>query len=101
MRVPRHPDGITPKIPMQSCPQCGYDMNAATATLLKNRAPKAGDVTFCFNCGHMMLFDSGLMMVEITPEVWSEMHKQRGLIRQVLAIQARIRAMGEKREGRA
>lgn len=96
----RHPDG-TPKIPKQACLRCGYDMDAATNTLLQNNVPSPGHIALCFNCGHAMQFGPDMRHIEITPEVWAEMHKQRGLIRQILGFQAQIRKQRDQRKGRA
>ncbi|HEX3525193.1 MAG TPA: hypothetical protein VHT52_24275 [Stellaceae bacterium] len=98
--IERYPDG-TPKIPKQACLRCGYDMDAATNTLLRNNVPKPGHIALCFNCGHAMQFGPDMRHIEITPEVWAEMRKQRGLIRQILGFQAQIRKQGDQRKGRA
>lgn len=101
MKAPRHPDGKTPKIPMQACPRCGYEMNAASPTLLKNRAPKAGHLTICLNCGHAMQFSDGMLMIEVTPAVWAEIRKrQPDLIQQIAMLQVQIHARGDIRRGR-
>jgi hypothetical protein len=40
------------------CPECGYKIElAVTVTEVELRAPKPGDVSVCFNCGQLSVWD--------------------------------------------
>lgn len=51
-------DGIKPG----KCPECGYRMDAATATR-GNARPRPGDLTLCLSCGAILEFDQDVAPV--------------------------------------
>lgn len=48
-------DNSTVLTPESKCLDCGYKFDAATSAY-GDRKPKAGDITMCINCGHLMAF---------------------------------------------
>lgn len=57
----------THEIPQDRCSACGHPVDAATKLLGGATGPSAGDVTVCFECGHLMAFDADLSLRELTP----------------------------------
>jgi len=56
-----HPDG--PNISPANCPKCGYkNMDTATDVEGTAVAPKPGDVSICWGCGGLLVFDEGMRM---------------------------------------
>ena len=47
------------------CRSCGAKLNAANIAVGHRKTkPKAGDVSICLYCGHVMVFDKHLMLRE-------------------------------------
>lgn len=47
-------------IPRFTCWKCGYQMEATTPTHEKGATPQKGDVSMCFNCGTLGIFEKDL-----------------------------------------
>lgn len=45
------------RIPEASCPSCGYHMDAASPEDDGDEAPGPGDVSVCFQCTEILIFD--------------------------------------------
>jgi hypothetical protein len=41
------------------CPSCGKALDAATS-VFDDAVPRDGDVSICFACGHIMVFEGGV-----------------------------------------
>ena len=51
----------TSDIPASPCLSCGK-RNDATTSCFGDNVPSAGDVTVCFYCGHIMVFNNDLTL---------------------------------------
>lgn len=56
----------THKVPAQSCPGCGVELSAASAS--HDASPTVGAVTVCIECGAVLEFGEGLLLRALTPE---------------------------------
>ena len=60
------------RVPRAACLSCGYELTGATCVeetdseRARKVMPKAGDITLCIMCGHLMSFDESLKLVELT-----------------------------------
>lgn len=54
-------------LPECRCLSCGTTCNAATSTD-GDHDPEPGGITVCLYCGHVMAFDDGMTMRELTDE---------------------------------
>lgn len=80
-------------LPTSPCPKCAYDMDSATCVEKEKVQPSSGDLSVCFNCGEMLIFNDILVLQPIPQgtviedeskallESTSKMIKQRGRIR--------------------
>jgi hypothetical protein len=57
--------GPTNRIVESHCTNCGMVVSAATG-IDSNAQPSPGDVTVCFECGHVMIFDDDLKVRDLT-----------------------------------
>ncbi len=65
-RIPgeHYGEKVTFKMPESKCPLCGRILQAASG----DRQPTPGDISVCTECGGLALFDSDLILRELTPE---------------------------------
>jgi hypothetical protein len=75
------------------CPSCGELLDAVTS-LYEEAMPSDGDVTLCFNCGHLMVFADGRPRNPTD----AEMHTIAGDPRIIKAQAARARVREQKRK---
>ena len=47
------------------CPECGHKLDAAT-DINENKAPKAGDISLCINCGAVLEFNADFSVKTFT-----------------------------------
>jgi hypothetical protein len=79
---------VTPK---DQCPYCGAQMDRASGIIQhETHQPRPGDVTLCFYCAELNIFDKGLKMRKptdletfeiMTAPTWPEVEKAQKLIR--------------------
>lgn len=50
------------------CKACGYLLEETTDTSPDKRLPLPGDVSLCFNCGHLQIFSDNLSLRDPTDE---------------------------------
>jgi len=50
------------------CPKCGHKLDAASHSDGKDHAPEKGDVSLCFKCAAIMVFDDRFTIRKATPE---------------------------------
>ncbi len=68
--------------PLQRCPSCGYRMNAATH-VRGEAVPRPGDLSLCWGCGTVLIFDEALRSVlpptdfELTSDIQAEVTEAR------------------------
>jgi hypothetical protein len=53
-------DGQT--LPVNVCPTCGYEMEAATSLKDKSDRPEPGSFTLCLKCGEIFVFTDALTL---------------------------------------
>lgn len=63
-RIPAHDDC---RIPDQSCPYCGYQMDAATPITDEDARPSPGDISLCLRCMEIGIYDDKLYVRKATP----------------------------------
>lgn len=51
----------------QVCFSCGYNLHL-TRAIGKDAQPKEGDISLCFNCGHIMAFTEAAEVRELTDQ---------------------------------
>lgn len=73
--------------PRQACPRCGYQFDRA-AGAFTDRIPKHGDVSLCFRCGLLLVFNADLTARPMTEEELDELDKetQSEILRVLVAI---------------
>lgn len=82
------------RVPGTDCPSCQQRLDAATG-IGGRRRPKPGNVTLCFYCGHILVFDEGLLLREPTGEEMHEIAGNKVLLR---AQALRLEALANKGE---
>ena len=82
------------RTPKESCPSCGYEYDCAADVLDTPRSARAGDVSICISCGHIMVFAADLSKRELTDE---EAHKIAG-DRRILRLQKLRKQLEEQRK---
>lgn len=53
--------------PRCKCPSCGYILDAAT-NIGGKQSPSYGDISICYNCCGICVYDVGLMLRAATPD---------------------------------
>lgn len=74
--------GFNQRIKKSTCRECGTQLDGASEVTGLERKPKSGDVSVCFMCGCLSMFDKDMDLVEIPedivemirdePETWEE-----------------------------
>jgi len=72
---------VTARIPKCKCPSCGTDNDATTATPGTNSGPKPGDITICWDCGHIAAFADDLTIRDLTDAKAKEIAGHPNLLR--------------------
>lgn len=69
---------MTTRTPVTPCPHCGEELDAATrmfakavGDLIVDTVPSDGDVSICFTCGHIMVFEGGAPRNPTTTEMYA------------------------------
>lgn len=57
------------------CPHCGSYLDTATG-LNQVKTPGPGDITFCYYCCNVLIFNNELKPTEVTPEQWQELGEE-------------------------
>lgn len=71
---------------MSLCLNCGHELSGAacvketTSKRERKVMPKAGDLSICIKCGHLMGFDESLKLVELTPAQMIQVAGDRRLL---------------------
>ena len=86
---------ITTRVEPNACLNCGTVHDSATG-IKRDAVPKDGDWSICFDCGHLMVFESGKLRNLNDREMY-EIAGNRDLIR---AQQARARIKAERDKAR-
>jgi len=64
------------------CPSCGHIIDGYTSSELDNASPKTGDVSICWYCGEIMVFDGNPLSVrKPTTEDMQEIKKMPKFMR--------------------
>lgn len=82
------------RVKESKCTACGMKADGATC-IEGNHAPSAGDVTVCVKCGHIMAFDTDLMLRELTNKEMIEIAGDPSIL---LIQNARKRGLGRRSE---
>jgi hypothetical protein len=85
--------GIDRHMPPTVCLGCGGKIDGATHVGEEDTTPDPGSVVVCIYCGHIMAYDEGLKLRELTLEEQLDVAGDP----RILAIQ-RARAIAEKME---
>lgn len=72
------------------CPYCGEEMDCATGADDQTAIPEAGDLSVCFGCGGVLVFDPTLKPVIITDAEWGLL--EQGLRDHLIDISRTIRS---------
>lgn len=79
----------------RACPECGHQFTAATDAYGVD-TPKPGDVSFCIQCGTLLVFDGSLSPVRPTPaeladlercEEWPRIIRAQQVLRSLIEAQ--------------
>lgn len=65
-------------LPVNVCPTCGYEMNAASCLDDDAARPSAGDFTLCFKCGEMFRFTDALTVRVVELNDLVGLNKEQG-----------------------
>lgn len=78
------------KTPIYACLNCGYTVDAATASPLDPapRGPREGDTTVCVQCSHIMIFKADQTVRNATPEELAEITSDPDVLQLLQAIRA-------------
>lgn len=72
----------TTRVPLSKCPNCGYKLDACTATKPgPDVRPSPGDASVCYRCGEILVFDERLRIVRPTPQQLAELRASKKLWR--------------------
>lgn len=83
------------------CPSCGFFTDGASAADGSDKAPKAGDLMLCINCGEPAIYTTERTRRQMTAEDERDLTpRQRGLIAAARAY-ARQRGPVERKEHHA
>ena len=63
------------RTPARSCVSCGNLIDAASHVSNKRLAPRPGDISVCFTCRHVQIFNPDLTLRNLTSD---EMHEIAG-----------------------
>jgi hypothetical protein len=79
---------LTTCTPLNACLNCGYEMDAATATnpAYEMEPPKPGDIAICLKCAHIHAFADDLTVRELTDAEVVEVAGNPDMVRAVEAI---------------
>lgn len=66
---------------MTNCPICGYHLEAHTCMCDANAQPSSGDITFCFSCSSVLVFNAELILVMASPEQVAELEGDLALMK--------------------
>ena len=67
--------GPSVRLPAQSCPTCGYCLDAALAfNSPDTHKPKRGDVSVCIACGTILVYSRKLVLERMTFEDLTSLH---------------------------
>jgi hypothetical protein len=55
------------RVPGSKCLNCGEDLTGA-APVGGGRGPQPGDISMCFDCGHIQAFGDNLVLRQLTSE---------------------------------
>lgn len=75
------------------CPNCKAELEEHQATDLSNSRPTPGDVSICFGCHHIGVYDENLAIREPTDEEFREIADVKGLF-------PLLRLLAELKKGR-
>lgn len=64
----------TTRVPSNRCPVCKYQMDAATGVEPETK-PKPGDVSICWQCGAVLIFDTDLTSRLPTEQEFKELRE--------------------------
>jgi len=53
-----------------SCPHCGYGIDAATAAKNKDIIPAEGDYSVCFHCSGFLIFNKDLTVSKLDGSIY-------------------------------
>jgi hypothetical protein len=67
-------DSLTTRTRMSYCPKCGYKFDSATS--FEGEAPKAGDISICFECVALLVFNPDLTLHAITDAELAEFKRE-------------------------
>jgi hypothetical protein len=83
------------KLPEQICPACGYDLDAATYAGKEDLRPRPGDVSICFKCANVLVFDVDMKLREPMSAELLEILQDEG----VQNLVERLKTRRQKRNG--
>jgi hypothetical protein len=75
---------------MNKCPICSYQHEAHTSMTGAKQTPDAGDVSFCFNCNTMFVFNAELNLVIPTAKELAEIEADEKLMRNISRVRTAL-----------
>ena len=89
----------TTEMPGEPCPECGDKLDRATSP--KGETPEPGDVSICFNCGTILVFDDKLVSKRPDDEVELLLVMPLKTRSQLIQVQAEVKRRGRLRQRKA
>jgi hypothetical protein len=84
------------RTPPSDCLSCGYRMDAAGPAYERDATPRPGDITMCLACGHLMAFERGMTLRDLTPEEQADAQTDPRILK-LLEVHRRMkRQMGKR-----
>lgn len=84
---------ITTKTILNNCPFCGYNIDQATG----EQIPREGDVTMCFKCLNISVFDVDLKLNKLSEELFAELRRDQEIWNKIEHYRDVLRSLKSKR----
>jgi hypothetical protein len=78
-------------LPLSLCPDCGYELDAATGVTDQAAVPSPGDLSLCLRCTTLLRFDATMHVRALSPAEFRELPEDvRAWLRQLQRVAREI-----------
>lgn len=77
--------------PESHCPTCNHTFTVATSTTGDPNEPRTGDVSICFKCGEVLIYDYNLKLVRPNESEWKSIQADWEMYAHIRECQRDIR----------
>lgn len=88
------------RMPEACCPSCEHTLDAATSADGSDQRPQAGDLSVCFYCASVLMFNDDFTLRQLSGEefdalagqawrLWRQLKRAQAIIRALHAAEAR------------